>query len=427
MLLRAVQCALASALVLVCTSLPAFADEAEAKAAIIKLLEVGWEPTAQARTAADLQYQEVQRLAGTDPAALTASLLVLMQQRRYDDAHKRLEELLAKDADDLTTLRAYVWIAAIRKNYTSSMRAANKLGEVLAADADKTPALDREELIGFLGRVFGYFAGPVGETASQDQRKLYEKQILARLGESERQWFEDGRDGVLQKFLEVTDAKSDDRDQALADAAAAKEKTLADIESDRQRNSARADELRDLRSKLESELRAELAQIAKEDAPLVAQLGRLNAQAQSLSQTLFNFEADIARFQRLASMTQDPNLKREYQLDAQQASFLASRVAADLANVEGQAQGVANQRGALAARQQRAQAAAGDQVARMDREMSELAKREKRNDGIEKRTGKPATGTTAKGLALSAQATALSTYDQFPLEIARQKLLESLR
>src|SRR6266536_918776 len=55
----------------------------DGSAAIAKLLDVGWSITPQARTDADLQYEEVRRLAGSDPRALEASWLVLMQQRRF--------------------------------------------------------------------------------------------------------------------------------------------------------------------------------------------------------------------------------------------------------------------------------------------------------------------------------------------------------
>src|SRR6187431_2648355 len=62
------------------------AEEAETRAAIVKLIEVGWAVTPQARIAADAQYQEVLKIAGRDPRALWASWLVLMQQRRFEDA-----------------------------------------------------------------------------------------------------------------------------------------------------------------------------------------------------------------------------------------------------------------------------------------------------------------------------------------------------
>src|SRR5262245_1041313 len=74
------------------------ADETAARAAIARLLDVGWATTPQARIAADLQYQEVAAAAAGDPRALAAGWLVLLQQRRYDEGLKRLDEHLAKSS-----------------------------------------------------------------------------------------------------------------------------------------------------------------------------------------------------------------------------------------------------------------------------------------------------------------------------------------
>src|SRR5262245_9070303 len=76
----------------------------DATAAIARLLEVGWSITPQARLAADAQYEEVARLAGKDVRALEAAWLVLMQQRRFDDALDRIEEHLAREPGDLAAL-----------------------------------------------------------------------------------------------------------------------------------------------------------------------------------------------------------------------------------------------------------------------------------------------------------------------------------
>jgi hypothetical protein len=92
-----------------------------------------------------------------------------------------------------------------------------------------------------------------------------------------------------------------------------------------------------------------------------------------------------------------------------------------------QADAVNAQRAGLVARQRKAQASATDQVRRIDEELTGLAKRDKRNDAIEKRAARPSTGVTSKGRALAVQAKALSTYEQFPLEAAKAKLLESLK
>jgi hypothetical protein len=419
---------LASMLTLVLAPAAAHSDDAS-RAAIARLLEVGWENTPQARVAADLQFDEVERLAFGDTSALTTSLLVLMQQRRYDEAQKRVDDLLAKDESDFTALRAKAWIAAILKNYAAAMVAADKLSQQLAAvpPATEEDAARHRELIAFLGRLFGYLGGPVADSANQGQRRNYEKQIVGRLGESQIGPFEEARDGVLQKFVEMTDARLDEREKAVADAQAAKEQALADIEADRQQMAERGAELTARRKQAQDELQEELAEIGKLDAPLVRELARLEGQAAAINRELLSYAAEIDRLRSLAARERDPVIRRQFLLEADRLSLVAGQIDGDLVAINRQAASVQTERAALAARRQRAQATAATEVQRIDKELTEFAKREKRNDGIEKRASRPVSGTTSKARSLSAQATALSTYDPFPLEVARQQLLDSLR
>src|SRR5262245_38021426 len=173
---------LASAPLLLLAPAVAAADEAEVRAAIAKLLDVGWATTPQARVAADLQREEVARTAGGDPRAPAAAWLVLLQQRRYDDGLKRIDEHLVRSPNDLNALRAKAWVQAILKNYPAALVAADKLSQQLAADPPNTDAErdDHKELIGFLGRLLGYLGGPVAAAVNQEQRKATEKQVLAR-------------------------------------------------------------------------------------------------------------------------------------------------------------------------------------------------------------------------------------------------------
>lgn len=404
-------------------------DDDEAGAAIVKLLEVGWTGNFQSRAAADLQYQEVLKLAAGEPRALKASWLVLMQQRRYDEALKRIDEYLAKQPADLDALRARAWLLAILKNYEAALVTAEKLSARMADEPPitKADADQHEELIGFLGRLYGFFGGPLADTFNQEQRRTAEKQALARLNESQRPVFEEARNAVLQRHLELTDSKVDERVRAIEVATSEKEKTLEEIAAEREQIESRAGELEARRDKLQEELKAELAELAKQDAPLVQELARLDARATILNRDLFSYEAEIGRLERIAASEKDPVRRQQLLFEADRLAVFASRIESDLIGVNRLGNNVQAQRAALALRAQQAQATAAGQVQRMSREMQDLGKREKRAEGIEKRAGRPTTGTTSKVRSLAAQAAALTTYDQFPLEAARAKLLESLR
>jgi hypothetical protein len=407
----------------------ASAQEAEAKAAIVKLLDVGWPANLRARAEADRQYEEVLAVAGADTLALHASWLVLMQQRRYDVALQRIDEHLAKTPADLEALRAKAWVEAILKNYDASLVTADKLSAELAAHPPETEAEQaaHEELIGFLGRLVGYLGGPVAESVNQDRRKAAERRFASRIDESQKPIFEEARDGVIAKYIETTDDKLVERDRAIESAEEEKAKTLDEVAAERDEIAARSEELKELSDKLRSELRAELDEIRKEDQPLVEELARLDARATVINRDLFSYQLEIDRLERAAAREMDPAIRNQILREADRLILIASRIESDLFAVRRLEQGVQSQRAALALRARQAQAGAAGQAQKIDREATALAKRDKRTDGIERRAERPASGLTSRTRALSAQATALTTYAPYPLEAARARLLESLR
>jgi hypothetical protein len=284
-----------------------------------------------------------------------------------------------------------------------------------------------DESIGFLGRLVGYFGGPVADAVNQDDRKVLEKRLFERLPETQRTAFEDARNGVLAKFIEMTDDSAEARERAAAAAKADRDKTLADIEADKEKLQARADELEERRKKLNSELKDELGEIDKQEQPLVQQQAQLVTRAGALNSDLLGFSTQIATLQQLAAQEQNQGLKQQYLNQINSLALVAGRVEADLLGVNRLLRSVQQQRGSLQVRRNQAQANTVGQIDRLDRELADIDRRGRRNDGLEKRATRSTSASTGEVRALSAQATALSTYDVFPLEAAKARLLESLR
>lgn len=410
-------------------SVPLKADDAAEREAIAKLLDVGWGATPKARLAADAQYDVIRYQSGATPTALEASLLVLLAQRRYDEAVKRADELLEKRPADLTAQRAKIWIAVVTKNYSVAMLAADKLSQQLADDpprAEDEQAI-HDELHAFLGRIFGFLGGPAAENVNQDDRKAAERQIADRITQTRRAKFEEARDGVVARFLDLTGDKDLERQRVIDQAAASRDKTLKELESEKEAIAGRLKELDDRKNKLQTDLRDEVAEIAKDDQPLVQELARLDARARTLNRDLLVYENEIGRLQAQLPNEMDPGRRQSIQFEIDRLFLASSRLESDLLSVRRLADGVQAQRAGLTARQRRAQTAAAEQAQKIDKEAVNLAKRDRVNEALEKRVNKAPSGTTSKTRALAAQATALSTYDQFPLEATRQRLLESLR
>ena len=58
-----------------------------------------------------------------------------MQQRRFDEAHKRIDEHLAKEPDDLAALRAKTWVQTVLKNYAGTSFGRSPVGKAPRASA----------------------------------------------------------------------------------------------------------------------------------------------------------------------------------------------------------------------------------------------------------------------------------------------------
>lgn len=418
-----------SLVVLAAISLPALADDAALKAGISRILQDGWNVTPTARAAADAQYNELQSLGRGDSRLLTASALVLMQQRRYDEAAKRLDELLAQDDDNLFALRAKCWLATTLKSYGSAIVVAEKLRAALPAEntQDQAGNAVAEEQLAFLGRICGFLAGPVADQVDQTSRKQLERTILAGLSAERKQVFEEARDGVSQKFFELTDTKLDTEKQNAEERKLEAEQKLQDVEATRKEIDERVKDLEERGAKLQNELNSELADVAKRDAPLAAEFNRLQARADLIGRNVSSYQIQIDGLQLRLTRERDPNIRAAIQRDIDNLAFQANRVANELNGVERQGANVASQRAALAARAQQAQNSFGGQIDRINKELVSLGKKEKRADAEEKKAKKPVSGSSTKTVAISSQVTALSTYDKLPLEQLRQRLLAELK
>jgi hypothetical protein len=417
----------AGVLISILVARPSRADELAA--AIEKLLEVGWSITPQARGAADAQYQSLAAVAAGDVRAAKAWWLVLLTQRRFDEALKQVEQYLEREPDDLAALRARAWLLTLLKNYSAAFVALDRVSAQIAAgtpgEGDERAL--QEESIAFLGRLMGYLGGPAADHVNQEQRKSFEKRMLDRLPESQRPLFEDARNGVLGKFIEMTDESAAARERSKAASAAEKAKTLAELEAEQGKIDERAKEIEERQKKLNNELRAELADVDRQEQPLIQQQTQLGSRIEILNADLLSYSSQILALEQLAAKEKDPILRQQYLNQAASLSLVAGRMEADLLTASRLFRTVQSQRAGLQARRVQARSSTASQIDRLNRELNELDRRERRNEGIERRVGRATTGISGKERSLSAQAGALSTYDVFPVELEKARLLDSLK
>ena len=104
-----------------------------------------------------------------------------------------------------------------------------------------------------------------------------------------------------------------------------------------------------------------------------------------------------------------------------------TRIEANLLAVNRLLANAQRQRAGLQAKRVQAQSNTASQIDRIDRELADLEKPSGATKDLRNEPVALSLPTTSKLRALSAQANALSSYDLFPLEAVRAKLLESLK
>jgi hypothetical protein len=78
--------------------------------------------------------------------------------------------------------------------------------------------------------LIGFYGGPAADLINQEERKSREKKWLDRLDESTKVIFEDARNGVLARYIEMTDESATAKERAITTAKAEKEKSLAELQ-----------------------------------------------------------------------------------------------------------------------------------------------------------------------------------------------------
>jgi hypothetical protein len=420
--------AASAALLFVGSFAPVSADDANTRDAVAKLFDAGWEPSFKARAIADDHFAEAARVAPNDWRVSYAYALVQIKQNRYPEAAKRIDDLLAGDKENVALWKAKIWLSMLTKNYPVALVEMDKLSQLVPADAAEGAAEEpHRDVARYLGRLLGFLEGPVDSAVSAATRDRTKRQILTRLGPAREAAFEEGRGRVSDQYAELTGAKEATAEAAKAAAEAEQQRLAAELKAKAEQITAKGEELDERREKLRAEGKAELDAIAKEDQPLLNELARLSSLATIPRQQLGLLSLEINRLQGLADREKDPVQRNFLINDINRLAILASRYDAELGALEARAAGVAAQRVNIQRRYQQAQASYTAQFGQIGSTLADLDKQQKRTEGEQQRNQRPTAGDTRRSRALAAQATAFTTYEEFPLEAERQRVLDLLR
>jgi hypothetical protein len=396
---------------------------------ISELMDAGWKPSSKGLEAARERYEALRADGKLSPAVTYAYALVQMRNRRYADATRLLDQVLATDKNHTAARRAKVWVSMVGQNYDAALVELEKLAKNLPvekadarSEADAAPDSGAE----FIGRVMGFVDGPAASAVAGQTRADYRKRLVAPLTPTQRQAFEQGYNAVTRRFAEL----DLDRQQTKADAKASQEErqeiTRKELEQERANLAQEKTNLQSRAEKVEADFKRELTDLDAQVRPLITRQTRLEAQGAAITREMAGIQVEIARLLELADLAEDPVDAARFSAEARRLDAALVRYDIDLRTVNRDLAEVAAARVALAARRRTAIARQQSETDRLDRRATQVRNTEKRIGVEEKRASRPVAGNTAAVASLSAKARAFSTYEDFPFEEERARLLQSL-
>ena len=396
------------------------------KAAIQSMLDSGWRTTSTGREDAESHFARAQELSPADVRGPYAFALVQIKHHRYTDAAETIADVLEADPKHWGAWQARIWLAVIAKKYSSAMSDLEGLAKAMPREEAAGEAEEMfQDLAQMMGRVFGFMSGPMSKSVKEDQLADCEDRVLVKLTTGRRAAFEKGRRAVAEKFAEMQQDKFVSKTDAVEQEQKQKDTQLDKLKEQK----ATVDDEKASVDKQATAARATaektVGAIDAQAAPMFVTLNGLNAQATTLQGSVASLAAEVALLQEQAAVEADATQRQlllvQIGVSGRSLAQLEGRlagVAAQINQIRAQLQALDNQRGA-------AIAAYEAEMNRLGRKADTLARSEKLLKGATAEASRPVTGSNPKVRALSAGMLALSTYQDFPLEREKRRVLDS--
>jgi hypothetical protein len=416
---------------------PCFAQD-DAFVQVSALFEAGWKPSSKGLATSQALYQELRRNDQVDPRVSFAYALVQMRNLKYDEAKKLLDLVLAARPGDTAARRAKIWVLMITQNYSAALVESDKLAGSLAAERH-TPTQQKTEQPAappdasetspaeFLGRVMGFIDGPAARAVPEHVRAEYGKRIVAPLSSVDKVLFNAAHTSVQRRFAELSLDREQTQADAKVDQAKRQGRIQKELEQDRAAAASEKSGLQERSEKLAADSKRELAQLDAQARPLITRQTRLEAQGAAITREMAGLQVEIERLLVLADISEDVAEAFELRAAARRLNVALGRYDIDLRAINGELATLAGQRVQLAAQRQATVARSRAETDQIERRLGDLRTADRRISNEEKKANQPVAGNTPAVVAMAAKARAFTTYEPFPFEEERARLLQSLK
>jgi hypothetical protein len=390
------------------------------------LIEAAWSPSSEGLSEAQTLYDKLRQQGRASPRVTYALALVYMRNLKYDEAKRLLDQVLAAKQDELGARRAKAWVLMITRDYPAALVELENLVKQVVAIQKASPEPGNERLIEFAGRVMGFLDGPAATAVDPHVRTDYRRRLDGLLSAAQQKTFDGGYREVQRRFAELDLDRQQTKADAKADAELRRERIVESLKREQAAIDHEKDSLQSRAETAASEVKSELDRIDARLTPLTTRQARLEAQTAALVGEIASLQAEVARLLDLSDWVGDPLEALRLRAEARRLDTAWRRFDVDLRTTQGELAGVAAQRVTLVGERQAAVARQRALKGQVDRQLSDIRRSERRLTSDLDKATQPISGNTPATHSLAIRARAFTTYETFPFEEERARLLQSL-
>jgi hypothetical protein len=404
---------------------PCVAAGPDVKSQVARLFDSGTKNTPPAVAAAKSQFEALQRVAPKGSRLGYAYGVVLANQHKYREALPLIARYLEANPSDLEARHVKIWILVQDRKYSDAMEGLVDLSRQLQAD----PGDSHASAARFIGTMMGYLELARPGVVETDRKSAWKDTILFSLKEDDVPAFEEGRNAVAARFMELQSTRRAVQEKVTAAEEERKKQTEAALEDDKTKIATQEQAMQSNLEQL-SEAQREFNLVQQQLNSLNADRMRLSAQISLVQSQLWQLTTptatSVVNDQRTPGSTAPTVVTQNTTYNSMSMTQMAQARALSfsLASLNKQAFDMDRQ---LLALRQRAEVLSGTG----ERESQSLAQREaavrqaaKHARIVEKKLQREASSPTKTSSgALTSQMTALSTYSSFPYEQEKKRVL----
>ena len=387
----------------------------------LKLLVDMWDKNTENREGSEALFE---RQLSPSEQVLMAYTLNRMKHNRYRDARGPAGDLTQSFPSNLDGWVLRIWLDTVTNQYDSGLIGMQLMKRQMNKSPDLTD-VEKEKYYLQLARIIGYLQGPVTKRTNQATLNDTIAKIVEGMTAEQLKKFNDQRTAILNEFDQyTTEASNLEKLEKQKSAAEAVVETEA-IQAQNQTLDTRLQQIQPEKNRLEVEREQKASAVESQLSPLQQELIVAANVVQAIENRLQVAFNDRNFDQLLLAREEDPNsqafiLRRinrsNFRINAIQSELIAARATANTLGVQ--------------VRQLNAELARINQnytglVGQLNDEENQARRQQRKNTSRLGKIAKGSDATSSKVRRAEVAIESLKTYDPFPIELARQKFLDS--